>query len=116
MNKDRIKKLESVAQKLLSEIIFEEIEDVESIFWIITITWVKISSDLSYLDVFVSSFMQKEILPKTLAKHGYDIQKRFNLKMDLVKIPKIRFRYDASWESYVSMDALFREIKEEINK
>ncbi|MFA5917543.1 MAG: 30S ribosome-binding factor RbfA [Candidatus Gracilibacteria bacterium] len=116
MNKDRIKKLESLAQKLLSEIIFEEVEDGEKIFGIITITGVKISSDLSYLDVFVSSFLQKEILPKTLAKHGYDIQKRFNLKMGLVKIPKIRFRYDDSGENYVSMDALFREIKEEIDK
>jgi hypothetical protein len=32
MNQDRIKKMESKAQKLLSEIIFEEIEDVEKIF------------------------------------------------------------------------------------
>jgi hypothetical protein len=32
MNQDRIKKMESTAQKLLSEIIFEEIEDVEKIF------------------------------------------------------------------------------------
>lgn len=116
MNQDRIKKMESKAQRLLSEIIFEEIEDSEKIFWIITITRVKISSDLSYLDVFLSSFKEKKILPKTLAKHWYDIQKRFNQKIDLIKIPKIRFRYDDSWENYVSIDSLLREIKEEIDK
>ncbi|NDK08708.1 30S ribosome-binding factor RbfA [Candidatus Gracilibacteria bacterium] len=116
MNQDRIKKMESKAQRLLSEIIFEEIEDSEKIFGIITITRVKISSDLSYLDVFLSSFKEKKILPKTLAKHGYDIQKRFNQKIDLIKIPKIRFRYDDSGENYVSIDSLLREIKEEIDK
>lgn len=116
MNQDRIKKMESTAQKLLSEIIFEEIEDVEKIFWIITILWVKISPDLSYLDVFISSFKEKKILPKTLAKHGYNIQHKMNKKFDIVKIPKIRFRYDDSGENYTSIDAILREIKEEIDK
>lgn len=111
MKQERIKKLESTAQKLLSEIIFEEIEDVEQAFWIITITWVKISSDLSFLDVYVSSFKNKEILPKTLAKHGYDIQKRFNMMIWIIKLPKIRFRYDDSWESYSQIDNLLKDLK-----
>jgi len=110
MKQDRLSKLQWVAQKLLSEIIFEEIEDSEKIFWIITITWVKVSSDLSYLDVFISSFKEKAILPKTLAKHWYDIQKKFNQKIWLIKLPKIRFRYDNSWENYSNIDSILRDL------
>jgi ribosome-binding factor A len=39
-----------------------------------------------------------------------------NKKFDIVKIPKIRFRYDDSGENYTSIDAILREIKEEIDK
>lgn len=115
MKQDRLNKFQSVALKLLSEIIFEEIEDCEKNFWIITITKIKISSDLSYLDVYISSFKQKEILPHTLAKHGFDIQKKFNKKIWLMKLPKIRFRYDDSWENFSHIDELLKEIKVDEN-
>jgi ribosome-binding factor A len=98
MNSQRIKKLERVSRELVSNFIFDELEDAEKTFWIITITWVKISSDLSYLDIFVSSMMNGEILPKTLAKHNYDIQKRLNKSIEIRKLPRIRFRYDSKWE------------------
>lgn len=94
MNIERIKKLEAVAQELVSRYIFEELEDSEQDFGIITITQTKISSDLSYLDIYVSCFKNADILPKTLAKHGFHIQKRFNKAIQLRKLPKIRFRYD----------------------
>ena len=98
MNKDRIAKLESIAKELVTKFIFEELEDYEKNFWIITITWTKISSDLSYLDIFVSSLINMETLPKTLAKHNYKIQKKFNKNVEIRKLPKIRFRYDYKWK------------------
>ncbi len=98
MDKQRIKKLERVAKELVTNFIFEEIEDSELVFWIITVTWVKVSSDLSYLDIFVSSFKNSDILAKTLAKHNKDIQSRLNKSLSLRKLPRIRFRYDDSWE------------------
>ena len=61
MNKDRIKKLESLSREIVSNLIFEELEDSENIFWIITITDVVISPDLSYLDIWVSAFRNNEI-------------------------------------------------------
>lgn len=94
MKQDRLKKLEGIIQELVSRFIFEEIEDAEQIFWIITITKVKVSPDLSYLDVFVSAFNEKELLTKTLAKHAHDIQRKISHTMDIRKIPRIRFRYD----------------------
>jgi len=98
MNKERIKKLEAVTHELVSNYIFESLEDSEQIFGIITITWVKISSDISYLDIYVSSLKKWELLTKTLAKHNHEIQSRLNKKIEIRKLPRIRFRYDDSWE------------------
>lgn len=109
MNQERIKKLERVSRELITNFIFEELEDTEQTFWIITVTWVKISSDLSYLDIFVSSLLNWEILPKTLAKHNREIQGRFNKALSIRKLPRIRFRYDDSW-------AIWQKINETINK
>ena len=88
-----------MSKELVSNFIFEEIEDSELVFGIITITWVKISSDLSYLDIFVSSFKNSDILAKTLAKHNKNIQSRLNKTLDIRKLPRIRFRYDDSGET-----------------
>ena len=109
MNELRLKKLENITSKLVSKFIFEELEDSEAIFWIITITWVKISTDISYIDIYVSCFKNSEILTKTLAKHNYGIQKKLNKQIWIRKLPKIRFRYDSSWE-------VWQEICEAIEK
>jgi ribosome-binding factor A len=97
MNQERIKKLESISRELVSHYILEELDDSELNFWLITVTWVKISSDLSYLDIYVSALLNWDILPKTLAKHNREIQWRFNRALNIRKLPKIRFRYDDRW-------------------
>ena len=112
MNQQRISKLESIAKQLVSNFIFEELEDSEQIFWIITVTWIKISSDLSYLDIYVSSFKNSDILPKTLAKHNYTIQKKLNKAIDIRKLPKIRYRYDSKWEIW---EAICKQINKYTN-
>jgi len=109
MNNERIKKLERVSRELITSFIFEELDDTELTFGIITVTWVKISSDLSYLDIFVSSLLNWEILPKTLAKHNREIQWRFNRALKIRKLPKIRFRYDDS-------GAVWQNVCDTINK
>lgn len=109
MNKDRIKKLESMSRQIISNLIFEEIEDEENVFGIITITNIKISSDLSYLDVWVSALQNEATLAKTLAKHNYAIQAKYNRAMAIRKLPKIRYRYDDS-------GALWEVITNAINK
>ena len=110
MNQERIKKLERVARELISNFIFEELEDSELTFWIITVTWVKISSDISYIDIFVSSLLNWEILTKTLAKHNREIQWRFNKALSIRKLPKIRFRYDDAWATWQEVCNVINEI------
>ncbi len=94
MQQERIKKLEGVIQELVSTFIFEEIWEIGDDFWVITITGVKVSTDLSYLDIFISCFKNQETLAKALAKHAHDIQRKLHNALSLRKIPRIRFRYD----------------------
>ena len=110
MNQERIKKLESVSRELVSHYILEELDDSELNFWLITVTWVKISSDLSYLDIFVSSLLNWETLPKTLAKHNREIQWRFNRALNIRKLPKIRFRYDDRWAIWQEVCEVIKSI------
>jgi ribosome-binding factor A len=112
MNTERLKKLERLSKQLVSNFVLEELEDSEKTFWIITITWVKISSDLSYIDIYVSSFLNSGLLTKTLAKHNYEIQKRLNKNIEIRKLPKIRFRYDDSWKIWQDV---CNKINEEMN-
>ena len=108
MNKEKIRKLESISLQLVSNFIFEELDEKEK-FSIVSVTGVKISSDLSYLDVFVNATQNWEFLTKNLAKYWYNIQKKLNKTLEIRKIPKIRFRYDNSW-------AKAEEINKQINK
>lgn len=98
MDNKRHKKLESLSKELISDLIKEELPDEENIFWLITITKIVISSDLSYLDVWVSSITNSEKLTKVLAKYNYPIQSRYYKLVQIRKLPRIRYRYDDKWE------------------
>ena len=98
MKKDRLHKLETSSQKVISEYFTKYLKEVEIDFWLINITKVEITNDLSYLDIYVSSFKNSELLCKTLANYAQDIVKAINKKIIFRKIPKIRFRYDKSWK------------------
>ena len=109
MNKERIKKLEHLSREIIGRLIFEEIEDAENDFWLINITDIIISNDLSYLDVWVSSFKNQDILAKTIAKHNNQIQSKYNKLINIRKLLRIRYRYDEKW-------AIWQKVCETINK
>lgn len=96
MNNERLKKLEKTSKKILSDILFEETADLMNEFWIITLTEVVVSPDLSYLDIYVSSLKNGEKLTKTLAKRNYIVQHKYNSSIGIRKLPRIRYRYDES--------------------
>lgn len=90
--------MESMIWSLASEFLLLEVKEIEEDFWLINVTWVKLSSDLSYLDIFVSAIKNKENLTKALAKYDYIIVKKINERVQIRKTPRIRFRYDEKWE------------------
>jgi ribosome-binding factor A len=53
---------------------------------------------MSYLDVFVSSIKNNEVLCKKLAKYAQKVKEDINKKITLRKTPIIRFRYNNEME------------------
>lgn len=102
MNQERINKLESVSRNIISKIILED-REIALEFWIVTITKIKISSDLSYLDVHVSSIKNWELLTKYLAKKNNLVERVLWKEIQIRKLPKVRYRYDKSWEIWQSV-------------
>ncbi len=99
MKQERVKKAESISKKLISEYLIQELQELSHDFGIITVLSVKISQDLSYLDIYVSSLKNSETLTKTLAENAHHIQHMLGKKIDFIKVPKVRFRYDNSGKS-----------------
>jgi ribosome-binding factor A len=94
MKQERILKAQSICQKIISEYFSEHLHEETSDFWIITVTGVIISSELSYMDVSISSLRNEEQLTKALSNYAPEIQKILWKKIDFIKVPKVRFRYD----------------------
>lgn len=96
MKQDRINRWQSISKKILSEYLVSDLKELTTDFGIITITEVTISSDLSYMDIYVSSLLNSENLTKELSEHAGEMQHILGKKIDFLKVPKIRFRYDNS--------------------
>lgn len=87
--------LKKVVQSILS---LEFQRDIIPEFWLITITWIKISSDFSYTDVYVSCFPANKDLLNYLNSRLWHFQHILNQKIERRKVPKLRFKYDDSGE------------------
>jgi ribosome-binding factor A len=87
-----------------------ELSDPRSSF--ITITEVKVSSDLSIATILYSvlgSDGDKSKVKHMLADAGGFIQRKVGRVLTMRRVPKLRFIYDDSIEKNASMDALIRD-------
>jgi len=94
MKQDRIEKWQSIARKIIGEHISQFHGELIEDFWIITVISTKISSDLSYMDAYVSCLKNEDTLTKSLAEIAPNIQRVLAKKIDFLRVPKLRFRYD----------------------
>ena len=99
MKSERIQKAQSISKKIISEYIVTELQELSIEHGIITVTHTKISQDLWYIDTYVSCLNNPEKLCKSLAEHAHNIQRVLAKKIDFLKVPRLRFRYDESGES-----------------
>ncbi len=99
MKQERLIKAQSISKKIISEYLVTDLKDLITTHWIVTITQVEISNDLSYMDIHASCMMNAQTLTKELSEHAHSLQRKLWKEMALVKVPKIRFRYDDSGES-----------------
>jgi len=98
MKQERVTKAQSISKKIISKYIVTELKEDISTHWIITLTQVIISSDLSYMDIYVSCMINQDTLTKTLSQHAHILQRILWKEMAFIKVPKIRFKYDDSGE------------------
>lgn len=103
MNQDRINKMQSVLKEILSLKLLELTLEIQNEFGIININSVVMAPDMWYLDVFVSSLYNQDILCKTLAKYAQDLKHEINKNITLRKTPIIRFRYDKTNETTIDL-------------
>lgn len=98
MNQDRLKKMNSMLKEVVSMSIYESSSEIQSDFWLITVNSVSLATDMSYLDVFVSSIKNSEKLCKALAIYAQKVKEDINNKITLRKTPIVRFRYNNEME------------------
>ncbi len=98
MKQQRQNKMDARIQEIISEKIHVLTLEVQQDYWLITVNMTRLAPDMSYIDVFVSSIKNQEVLCKTLAKYAQEIKEELRDKIILRKTPIIRFRYDTSME------------------
>lgn len=76
MKNDRILKAQSISKKIISEYIIYELQELSLDYGLITVTEIKISPDLSYIDTYVSSLKNEDTLCKSLSQHAPSIQRK----------------------------------------
>ena len=94
MKEERRKKGQEIAREIIARYIIEELGESTEEYGIITVTQAVISQDMSYLDAYVSCLKNTESLTKFLAASARDIEKILCKKLAIMKITRIRFRYD----------------------
>jgi len=58
---------------------------------------------MSYIDIYVSSIKNGELLCKTLANFAQIIKENINKKITLRKTPIVRFRYTTEMETFTNL-------------
>jgi ribosome-binding factor A len=99
MNEARIKKMEAWLKWIVTSCLLQKSIEIQNDFWLINVNEIKIASDLSYLDIFVSSLKNGDKLCKALANYAQEIKEEINNNITLRKTPIVRFRYDSSIEN-----------------
>ena len=91
---DRIEKVNEVVKETIGNIILKE-QDIPS-DTLLTITRVKTLPNLQETTIYISVMPKnkdKDIL-QDLEANVYDIQKKFNKKLHLKSVPKLKFKID----------------------
>lgn len=115
MEKKRIKRLNSLLQEVLSEVIRSDLKDprVHKLF---TVTQVDISNDLHHAKVYISVIgsdkERKDTIEALQSAAGF-IAVTASKKVTMRYFPNLQFKIDTSVEEHMRIDALLNKIKQE---
>ncbi|MDD7593611.1 MAG: 30S ribosome-binding factor RbfA [Peptoniphilaceae bacterium] len=111
MNEKRVGRISQEVKKALSEAIFFELKDPK-IAEVLTVSEVRVSSDLSYADVYVSvmgtDWEQRQTLEGLEQARGF-MKNYLARHVKLRQVPELRFHLDGSIAHGMYMDQLIAE-------
>ncbi len=97
----KIERLESDIERALSNILRQEVKNPHIDF--VTITAVNLTKDLSYLTIYYTTLEdaqdKREQTQHALEKSNSFIRTALAKKINIRKMPQLRFRYDTSLET-----------------
>jgi len=106
-----IKHLETTVQRVVSEVIRNEVKDD---LGFLTVTGVKITNELSYMYIYYTIYGTEEQV-----KHSKEALKRANgfikgqiaHRVKMRKVPELIFKYDETYQKGKRIDDLIKTIK-----
>ena len=114
---NRSEHLEKVIKRLISDIIYKEVNDPRIKF--VTITRVKLSSNLASAKIYITIFNDKENVRKCLKglrNATSFIRHEIGKDLELRRTPEIEFLVDKEMLQQYRILEITRKIKEESNK
>jgi len=114
---NRSEHLEKIIKRLISDIIYKEVNDPRIKF--VTITRVKLSSNLASAKIYITIFNDKENVRKCLKglrNATSFIRHEIGKDLELRRIPEIVFLVDKEMLQQYRILEITRKIKEESNK
>ncbi|MBW7954260.1 ribosome-binding factor A [Candidatus Gracilibacteria bacterium] len=93
MKENRLNRYNSELKEIVGNCLLNHTIEMQKEFGLITVNEVNLATDLSYLDIFVSSITNQDKLCKELALYAQEIKVSINKNIVLRKMPIIRFRY-----------------------
>ncbi len=108
---NRQERIASIIRKNVTEIIQFEIRDPHLGF--VSIPEVRVSKDFSYADVYVSFINEADEKPsmEVLNKAKGYIRTELASKLDIRRVPEIRFKVDDGWKKEARIEEILKNTK-----
>ena len=108
---NRQERIASIIRKNVTEIIQFQIRDPHLGF--VSIPEVRVSKDFSYADVYVSFINEEDEKPslEVLNKARGFIRSELATKLDIRRVPEIRFKVDDGWKKEARIEELLNSKK-----
>lgn len=94
-------------QKVIYNLLSREFQkEILPEFWIVSITRIKVSSDFSYADVYISNIPLDEKVLDYINSRIWYFQSAINKNLERRKIPRLRFHFDKTWELMIKLEEI----------
>lgn len=115
-NKIKLERYESLIKDIINHALSYEVND--KIARYANVTYVKLTNDLSYANVYLDCLHRENIekvISHVVKVKGF-LKSKLSLQLTTYKTPELRFFSDSTLDYAASIEKLFKEIKDKENK